>query len=784
MAPALSSPPPTFAVSIPDDHRKEEETKCAYLVNDNDGDRGYDGRGVSGESCADPDGVDRVCKVIHELFALDRNMEAVLDESGVQLSHDLVWRCCKGSRILGSWLFGSFVGPGRGLDLIMIPELMMCILGRTRQFETMVALLEEMGEKGLLTMETFSIAIKAFAEAKQRKKAVGIFDLMKKHEFKVGVDVINFSLDSLGTAKLGKEGQAVFQKLKDRFTPNLRTYTILLSGWCRIRNLLEAGRAWNEMVDRGFKPDIVSHNVMLEGLLKCKKKSDAIKLFEIMKAKGPSPNFWSYTTTIQDFCKQKMMGEAIEYFEEMVDSGSQPDAALYTCLIARFGRQKKMDMVYNLRKEMRKRGCPPDGRTYNALIKLMDRSGEACKYLEEMLEKRMKAPQLDYNKFASDICKTVMLKMARKESLQRLPRRLHDDLIELQVAKDNFGLWFMDVIAAQFIIIVVPSHLENFYDCAFLILMIALKHTYLVILSFGLQKHNNNFGKIIAGVTGDGCTEEFQLECNYPASPEAPFGKWVVLMCPPTCDKTRAIPSSEPGGSKLVNWTKLDQDLFTRCNSEKNVNATMMVLRVDFVKCLCNLHALISALYIAIVVVDFVSYRGDNITIYRITDGLYGAEILHEFEIETYNFGCPHRTLNGNEADFFFVPVLDSCLITRGNDAPYLSMKDYNDVFTTLIQVLHYKFHNVPWRRQQVGISKKFGLPNQCPVSSNEELDYREDYLEEIMARSVEFVMLWRLIRSFLWHTIRWDCLISNVILASQGFSGFDSSEFLQFNMY
>ncbi|KAL9252050.1 putative glucuronoxylan glucuronosyltransferase F8H [Drosera capensis] len=37
----------------------------------------------------------------------------------------------------------------------------------------------------------------------------------------------------------------------------------------------------------------------------------------------------------------------------------------------------------------------------------------------------------------------------------------------------------------------------------------------------------------------------------------------------------------------------------------------------------------------------------------------------------------PHRTLNGDEADFYFVPVLDSCIITRADDAPHLCMKDH-----------------------------------------------------------------------------------------------------------
>lgn len=456
---------------------------------------GCDGGGVNnGESCADLDEVERVCKVIDELFALDRNMEAVLDECGVRLSHDLVVDVLQRFRHARKPAFRFFCWAGKRPGFAHDSRTynsMMHILGKTRQFETMVAMLEEMGQKGLLTMETFSIAIKAFAEAKERKKAVGIFDLMKKYKFKVGVDAINFLLDSLGAAKLVKEAQVVSEKLKDRFEPNLQTYSILLNSWCRVKNLLEAGRVWNEMIDKGFRPDVVAHNIMLEGLLRCRKKSDGIKLFEVMKAKGPLPNVRSYTILIQDLCKQKMMREAVEYFNEMIDCGCQPDVVLYTCLITGFGRQKKMDVVYDLLKEMRERGCPPDGRTYNALIKLMasqhmpddavriykkmiqsgikstihtynmimksyfvtrnyemgravwdemhhrgccpddnsytvfigglirqGRPDEACKYLEEMMEKGMKAPQLDYNKFAADFSKSgnpvILEELARK----------------------------------------------------------------------------------------------------------------------------------------------------------------------------------------------------------------------------------------------------------------------------------------------------------------------------------------------------------------------------------
>ncbi|RYQ83426.1 hypothetical protein Ahy_B10g102109 [Arachis hypogaea] len=523
MAPSVPSLPPSYSLSIRDDQLDaKEESKCAFLVlpyfnnsigfatvgngdafsgvessteNDDDNDEDDDdGRGVNAESCAHSDEVDRVCKVIDELFALDRNMEAVLDECGVQLSHDLVMDVLQRFKHARKPAFRFFCWaggrPGFAHDSRTYNS-MMHILGKTRQFETMVAMLEEMGEKGLLTMETFSIAIKSFAASKERKKAVGVFDLMKKYKFRVDADAINFLLDSLGRAKLGKEAQAVFEKLKGRFTHDLQTYTVLLNGWCRVKNLLEAGRVWNEMIDKGFKPDVVAHNIMLEGLLRCKKKSDAIKLFEILKAKGPYPNVRSYTIMIQDFCKQKMMRDAEEYFDEMIDRGCQPDAALYTCLITGFGRQRRMDLISDLLKTMRERGCPPDGKTYNALIKVMTsqhmpddamriykmmiqssimptlhtynmimksyfvtknyemghaiwdemhhmgccpddnsytlfigglirqgRSGEACRYIEEMIANGMKAPQLDYNKFAADFSKAgnpgILEELAKK----------------------------------------------------------------------------------------------------------------------------------------------------------------------------------------------------------------------------------------------------------------------------------------------------------------------------------------------------------------------------------
>ncbi|KAJ0978589.1 hypothetical protein J5N97_014063 [Dioscorea zingiberensis] len=316
----------------------------------------------------------RVCKIINELFASDRNMEAVLDESNVNVEKSLVIgvldrfrHAHKPAHRFFRWAASR---PDFGHDSETY-NAMLTILGKTRQFETMVAMLEEMGKQKLLTIEAFKISIKAFASAREMKKSIGIFQLMKKYNFKGDCNTFNCLIDSLAKAKLGKEANTLFTKMKDQYLPNLRTYTVLLFGWCKLKNLVEAGRIWNEMIDNGFKPDIVAHNTMLEGLIRAQRRPEAIKMFGLMKTKGPKPNARTYTVMIHDMCKGGKMDNAVGCFEEMLAAGVAPDAATYTCLIVGFGNARRMDKVSGLLKEMEEKGCPPDGRTYNALIKLM-----------------------------------------------------------------------------------------------------------------------------------------------------------------------------------------------------------------------------------------------------------------------------------------------------------------------------------------------------------------------------------------------------------------------------
>ncbi|KAJ8437541.1 hypothetical protein Cgig2_027616 [Carnegiea gigantea] len=58
--------------------------------------------------------------------------------------------------------------------------------------------------------------------------------------------------------------------------------------------------------------------------------------------------------------------------------------------------------------------------------------------------------------------------------------------------------------------------------------------------------------------------------------------------------------------------------------------------------------------------------------------------LLLEMAIYESILPSPYRTLNGEDADFFLVPVLDSCIITRADDSPHLSLEDHRGFRSSL----------------------------------------------------------------------------------------------------
>ncbi|RCV46311.1 hypothetical protein SETIT_9G521600v2 [Setaria italica] len=239
----------------------------------------------------------------------------------------------------------------------------------------------------------------------------------------------------------------------------------------------------------------------------------------------------------------------------------------------------------------------------------------------------------------------------------------------------------------------------------------------------GVCNYNLGECRCFHGYSGKGCEEVLKLECNLPSSPEWPAGRWIVSICAAHCDTTRAMcfcgpgtkypdrPVAEacgfktifpakPDDPKLTDWKTPDlENVFTTNRSKLGwcnvVPEDAYSSKVKYKEeCDCKYDGLWGQFCETRVECSCINqcsghghcrggfcqgrhfkfqcvnriYDGRNRTLW--TQQLYGAQMaLYESILAS-----PHRTLNGDEADYFYVPVLDSCLITRSDDAPHLLM--------------------------------------------------------------------------------------------------------------
>uniref|UniRef100_A0A1D1Z4M1 Putative glucuronoxylan glucuronosyltransferase F8H n=1 Tax=Anthurium amnicola TaxID=1678845 RepID=A0A1D1Z4M1_9ARAE len=142
----------------------------------------------------------------------------------------------------------------------------------------------------------------------------------------------------------------------------------------------------------------------------------------------------------------------------------------------------------------------------------------------------------------------------------------------------------------------------------------------------------------------------YGIDCSIP-SVSSPIQEWPKWLRPSTVD----ISDGSPSSSSLMDVkaiVKKKRPLIYVYDLPPEFNSHLLEGRHFKFECVNRI------------------YTDQNRTLW--TDQLYGSQIaLYESILAS-----PHRTLNGEEADYFYVPVLDACIITRADDAPHLSLRE------------------------------------------------------------------------------------------------------------
>ncbi|XP_074281625.1 pentatricopeptide repeat-containing protein At3g22670, mitochondrial-like [Silene latifolia] len=380
--------------------------------------------------------LNKLCEILKEGFdSVDAVGGALSECDRIQLSESLVLKVLLRFRHdwIPSFRFFNWAKQQEGyLHTENCYNMMVDILGMSKNFEMMWELIEEMNKLGgLVSMATMSKAMRRLAKCGKHDEVVEAFDKFERFGLIRQTAALNLIIEVLVKASNVECAQKVYIQFKDKIQPSSHTFNILVNGWCRAKKPIEAEQAMAEMVKYGYQPDVYTYTCLVEYYCDKKdfRKVDAI--LDDMRQKGCPPNVVTYTIIMRALGNAKDTAKAIEVCDEMNQSGCVPDASFYSALIHVLSESGKFMDACNIFKNMPK--GVPDVLTYNTMI------GAACKHSREEYAFELLKDMEEASCIPDVKTYTILLKMCCQKKRMKVLNYLLADMFTKGVSLDLSG---------------------------------------------------------------------------------------------------------------------------------------------------------------------------------------------------------------------------------------------------------------------------------------------------------------------------------------------------------
>ncbi|KAJ4849042.1 hypothetical protein Tsubulata_029211 [Turnera subulata] len=314
----------------------------------------------------------------------DDDVESALSSTGIPPTHDIIHEVLKLCYAHPSAGITFFRWAGRTHKLTPYAwNLMVDILGKNRLFNPMWDAIRSMRHDSSLSTPTFVSVFESYCLAGNPSDAVMTFDVMDKYGVPQDVLALNSLLSSiclLGGGGGGSTATAmnVFEKTKLKIPPNADTFTILLEGWEKERNVARAKTTIGEMaVCLGWKPEYApAYDSFLTTLVVGLQPQEAVKFLNFMKGKNCFPGLKFFSNALHTLVKQNDAAHAIEIWDVMVGgggtgSGLLPNLIMYNAMIGLLCNNNHIDKALSLLDEMPFNGAFPDSSTYAVIFRCL-----------------------------------------------------------------------------------------------------------------------------------------------------------------------------------------------------------------------------------------------------------------------------------------------------------------------------------------------------------------------------------------------------------------------------
>ena len=351
------------------------------------------------------DSFKKICRIM--ISCPKVGLDVRLDHSGVGASPEIVEDVLKRFENAGmiSYRFFEWAGKQRNYThSILAYHTMIGSLAKIRQFEIMWDLVSTMRNKGMLSVDTFCSIMRKYARMQKVDEALYTFNVMEKYGISPNLAAFNGLLSALCKSKNVRKAQEIFDKMKEHFVPDSKSYSILLEGWGREPKLPKARETFKQMVHVGCYPDIVTYGIMIDVLCKAGRIDEAFEVLRSMDANGCRPTSFIYSILVHTYGMENRIEDAINTFMDMAKNNVEADVAVYNALISAFCKVNKFKNVFRVLREMDGKGILPNARTCNIILNSLIGQGQTDEALK-VFRKMIKVCEPDADTY------TMMIKM-------------------------------------------------------------------------------------------------------------------------------------------------------------------------------------------------------------------------------------------------------------------------------------------------------------------------------------------------------------------------------------
>ncbi|XP_078435684.1 pentatricopeptide repeat (PPR) superfamily protein isoform X1 [Wolffia australiana] len=264
-----------------------------------------------------------------------------LEETDDSVLSERLLKLCRNNKILSALeLFASMSALGIKPNSHACNSLIAC-LTRNNCIDDALAVFEILRREKLATEHTFSIVLKAVAEAKGCRSAVEIFSEVESEENKLDTVVYNTMISICGRSK----------------------------------NWIEAERLWNRLRQRDCAGSILTYRLLISIFVQCGQPELALSAYDEMIKNGLQPDEDSMKGIISVCTKEGNWRSGLAVFNQMINSGVQPNAVAFNSIINCLGKAGETDQAFKIYDLMKNAGLSPDVYTWTALLNSLYRSG-------------------------------------------------------------------------------------------------------------------------------------------------------------------------------------------------------------------------------------------------------------------------------------------------------------------------------------------------------------------------------------------------------------------------